>query len=370
MLFSPQRLLLGATCLIATFTGFTRADDCESGPWQDVSSVGGNGGGRWCATKFKSGIVITGIEAWADKKSVRGVQFYYSDGTNSGLVGKQDGDRHGRMDWDPSVDQISQIKMWGNGVGKYNGRIYIRTKKGNEFDVGKDTSGQDVYETKVASGIMLGAFGNAGERIDHLGFLFLKSKIEKITVGDVVFSETPEELNSKKEGLEVVTVDYADYENGMELNNNTYRWGRTITKEVSKKFTHASTHTFGWSHALELSGKILELGAKSTTTLSYQYAKTDTVEDQFTDKVEVMTQVWIPVPPGGKIYCRAVAMTGKYSGDYSSKVSIWLEDGSTFEFEEEGHMEQINWSKAESKCQDDPFPPEKRSRMRANKFIA
>jgi hypothetical protein len=32
-----------------------------------------------------------------------------------------------------------------------------------------------------------------------MGFLFLKSKVDKITIDDVVFKDTPEALNSKKE---------------------------------------------------------------------------------------------------------------------------------------------------------------------------
>lgn len=183
MYFSPRKLLIAAACLLTA----VRASDCSDGPWQDVQWVGGQGGGDFCATKYKQGVVITGVEVWANKGGVRAIQFYYSDGTNSGQFGKIDGDRHGRLDWDPAVDGISQVKSWGNGRGQHLGRVQIRTKKGAELDVGKDTSGQDTFESKTASGIMLGAFGRSGDLVDSLGFLFLKSKIERITIDDVVF---------------------------------------------------------------------------------------------------------------------------------------------------------------------------------------
>jgi hypothetical protein len=211
MYFSPRKLLLGATLLLSPF--FAAADDCSEGPWTDVSSTGGGGGGGFCATKWKAGVVITGVEVWANSKDVRAIQFYYSDGTNSELFGKIDGDKHARMDWDPATDGIEQLRTWGNGRGQYLGRVFIRTKTGKELDVGKDTSGQDTFESKVASGIMLGAFGAHGDVIDSLGFIFLKSKIERITIDDVVFKETPEELNKRMEGLQTVILDYADHTN-------------------------------------------------------------------------------------------------------------------------------------------------------------
>jgi hypothetical protein len=197
MFFSSKQILLGAACL--GLASLARADDCENGPWTDVSSTGGQGGARFCATKHVDGIVVTGVEVWANNKAVQAVQMYYSDGTNSDVFGKINGDKHDILKWDPATDGISQIRTWGNGRGQYLGRVNIRTKAGKELDVGKDTSGQNVFETNVASGIMLGAYGNSADQIDSMGFLFLKSKVDKITIDDVVFKDTPEALNAKKE---------------------------------------------------------------------------------------------------------------------------------------------------------------------------
>jgi hypothetical protein len=319
MLFSPKKLLLGAACLL--FAGFAAADDCEQGPWQDVTSTGGGGGNRLCATKWKDGRVITGIEVWANKGGVQAVQFYYSDGTNSDAFGKLTDDKHARLDWDPSVDGISQIKTWGNGKGEYLGRVYVRTKKGAELDVGKDTNGQNTFETKVASGIMLGAFGASSDRIDSLGFLFLKSTVAKVSVQDVVFAETPEELNKRMEGLETVVLDYADHTNDHPEANETFTFGKSEDRKTSKKFTNTATNTFGFSHAMELSGKILDLGAKSTTTLSYQYSKATAEESSEEKSVTLTYTVATSLKPGQRVFCRATAMSGVYNGNYDATVS-------------------------------------------------
>ena len=186
MFFNPRSLLMGAVALV--LSGAATAADCTNGPWTNVRYIGGQGGGEWCDTKYDQGIVISGMEVWASSKAVRAVQFYYSDGTNSQMYGKLDDiKQHDRKDWDPSKDSISQFKSWGNGNGKYLGRIQLRLKSGAVLDVGKDTDGQETYESDVQSGILLGAFGRVGDSIDGMGVLFLKSKVDKITIENVKF---------------------------------------------------------------------------------------------------------------------------------------------------------------------------------------
>ena len=60
--------------------------------------------------------------------------------------------------------------------------------------MGKDTNGQTTFEHSVESGILLGGFGNSGDSIDSLGLLFLKSKIDKMTVSDVLFVSLSHDL--------------------------------------------------------------------------------------------------------------------------------------------------------------------------------
>lgn len=190
MYFNLRSLLAGAAAL-SLFVGVTTAD-CTNGPWTDVTTTGGQGGGAWCATKYDQGIVITGVEVWASQYAVRALQFYYSDGTDSGMIGQaQAVTEHNRIDWDPTKDGISQMKTWGNGDGHFLGRLYLRLKSGGELSVGKDTDDQNVYETDVQSGVLLGAFGNNGNTIDKFGALFLRSKVNKVTVEDVTFVRNP-----------------------------------------------------------------------------------------------------------------------------------------------------------------------------------
>ncbi|KAF2819401.1 hypothetical protein CC86DRAFT_413095 [Ophiobolus disseminans] len=346
---------------MALFSGIANAvGDCDlMGPWNNtnVQWTGGPGGVNFCATKWIQGVVITGVEVYASDKAVEAIQFFYSDGTNSPQFGQPDEERKQRIDWDPSTDSLSLVKTWGNGRGKYLGRLYIRTKAGKELDIGKDTSGQTTYEHKVESGILLGAFGLSADSIVNLGLYFLKSKVDKMAVSNVVFKETPEELNKRRQGLETKVVDYADHTNKLANATEEFTFGKTLTRTTSKKWSSAATHTFGLSQAFNVEGKVFGIGFESTTTLQYQYANTQTEESVVEDSVSLTYSASTTLMPGTSVYCQATAMRGVYDGEYTSNVNIWLEDGSTYTFAQEGSMEQVQWSQASSVCQDKPFAP-------------
>ncbi|KAF1970845.1 hypothetical protein BU23DRAFT_472961 [Bimuria novae-zelandiae CBS 107.79] len=354
MFFNPRSLLVGAAALF--LSGVATAGDCLNGPWDGGLIIGGNGGGDWCATKYDQGIVVTGMEVWASNKAVRAVQLYYSDGTNSGMIGTLDDVKeHQRLDWDPSKDGISQMKSWGNGKGQYLGRVYLRLKSGGELNVGKDTDGQDVFETNVGSGIMLGAWGKSGDVIDSMGVRFLRSKISKVTIENVKFSDNVDDLNSRMQGLNTMIIDYASHKNNQANATVDFSLQKRQTRMVTKTYTQSAATSFGITQAIEVSGELLGIGAKSTTTLSFETTNTDTSSLATADTTDLTYSTSTTVPPGGQVYCRATAMSGVYKGNYDADVKIYLEDGTDFSFAQGGVLDQVTWSMASSECQNDPF---------------
>jgi WD40 repeat protein len=187
MLFNPKQILLTGALFL---TGFTNAiGDCDNGPWDlsRVLAVGGQKGTPWCSSKQSSGTIINGVEVYYDTKGVNSLQWYYTDGSKGDVVGHAKGD-HQRLDWDPSKGElITSLKCWGNGKGEWLGKLLVQVGK-NSIEVGKDVGNQDTFDQKTDSGILLGAFGNADkDRIISLGLLFLRSKISKMRVEDVVY---------------------------------------------------------------------------------------------------------------------------------------------------------------------------------------
>ena len=119
-------------CLLraaALFAGASLASDCDSGTWNAASFdwVGGNGGTPYRATNYKSGIIITSIQAWVSSSVVEAIQFGYSDGTISPQFGQVQAGTHKGLSCDLIKDSINMAKLHGNGQGTRLGHIKITT---------------------------------------------------------------------------------------------------------------------------------------------------------------------------------------------------------------------------------------------------
>jgi len=331
MVFNPKSLLVGATALF--FTGLVSAQNttspapaagsCTGGPWKEPQYTGAEVGTEFCHTKFKDGIVMNGIEVWSAKKNIEAVQFYYSDGTNSGMIGKVNKEKENkRIEWDSATDGISQVRLWTDKKGESLGRIYIRTKNGQELNLGKEGK-TDPVETVVNTGMLLGVSGRADEVVNGLSFLFMGSAIDKITVQDVKFEDTPEELNKRMQGLQMMILDYADHTNAMTDSNETFTFGKTETRTQSKEYSTTQTHTIGAKQSWGVTGTLLGvIGATSTTELSYSYANAKTESNRQETSVSLNYVVATMLKPGQRVFCRATAMFAQYKGDYTSNVGL------------------------------------------------
>lgn len=372
------KYLLGA---VALFAGISTATDCDSGPWNagNINWVGGDGGGAFCETKWKAGVVITGVDVYATGDGVEALQFYYSDGTSGNQWGQVNGHEAAKsLHWDPTKgESIQQLRMWGNGVGTRLGRVYLRTSTGATLDAGKDTSGQKVYEKPVDSGVMLAAFGKCGDSIDNLGLIFMKSTVASVQVTNTKFADTPDELNKKQEGLQMCSVDTAIYTNA-NSQNGTYLFQGQDSRTTSKTYTVDNTNTFGFSEAIEIGTEgglpgLIDINFKSTTTLSYGYSNSKSESSSTTSTHSLTYNLGGPIVTGEVTYCQAVVMLGTYDGKFTCTVVMQLADGSNFSFASQGTMKQVAYSNVQATCQKTPFaaqypslPPKKR----ALKFLA
>jgi hypothetical protein len=300
-------------------------DDCSSGPFHTgVSWVGGNDGGPFCATRWKQGVVMTGIEAWANKNTLRAVQFKFSDGSLSEVFGKAEGDRNGRLEWQSTEAHVEKITLWGNGVGTRTGRIYVRLSNGKELDVGKDTSGQTPYDQTIdpdiTGGILIGAFGKRGDDINHLGFLFLGSKVRKIKIEEITLDDDLDNLNARQAGITTQVLAEDHYTNKKNASNDTHGFWNSLEKEDVVVHTQTTSTTFGTNINIEYSGQVAGLGPKVSFGVEFKLEKGWSDESRKSTKRTLQWRTESVVPPGKSITCKAFAQLGEFDGTYTSKV--------------------------------------------------
>jgi hypothetical protein len=107
--------LLGlATAFIA---GVAAIGDCDQGPWGNPFAIGdihddSKADVEICETQWKQGRVVSGIEVWATKKNLAGIQLFYSNGEESHMIGSKEGDHHQKLTWDPKLDTVDELNMW------------------------------------------------------------------------------------------------------------------------------------------------------------------------------------------------------------------------------------------------------------------
>lgn len=167
-------------------------------PIDSQSILGFTGGGYFCAGQWSgSGLIIKGMQAWGDGHRLTGIQFTYSDNTQSDVFGKTYGDPQG-ISWDPTAESVKSFNIMGPYHEDGVGRIMLTTTGGQSYSFGGDTGDYQGKSVNVGSGVILGAVGACGDWLDNLGLVFLSDSVQRITITDVEFDEDVAAMNAKQ----------------------------------------------------------------------------------------------------------------------------------------------------------------------------
>jgi hypothetical protein len=125
------------------------------------------GGTGFCDTKWKKGLVVTGMTIWAEKFHIKGLLLKYSDGSDGDLHGQATGDRKwtpespkNALDWGQE-ESIKNIQMWHNwndgkgpdGIGRIEVTVGESKKLVVSSDIGK-TGGKNRGKTIPVNSVM------------------------------------------------------------------------------------------------------------------------------------------------------------------------------------------------------------------------
>ncbi|KAF1972254.1 hypothetical protein BU23DRAFT_164738 [Bimuria novae-zelandiae CBS 107.79] len=347
---------LWAIAAFSVFLGHAQAlGDCDSGPWK-AHAVGYDTGGPWCATKWKEGAAINGIQAWYNGDSVNGIEFQYTNGAAPERYGQMTGDKKEWLQWDTTQEEVEYITVWPNGRSdvKRVAAIEIKISNREPWKAGNTPKNTQGYDSPVVNGagIIMGAYGNHGGSIDMIAFLMMESGIKNREVKD--FSLNEESLNGANEKIKNANpeaIDSFTQENwtGQKME---YTVDREIRKLKSWSTTRSSSHTFGGSISASIDFGLPAIGLGGSISTEYHWETINSIETTESGEKEETLYFSVAgmIPKGEAIYCESLAFSGKYDLDYGSTIDLELQSGQRWTYHEAGTVKGVAWSRNENKC--------------------
>jgi hypothetical protein len=206
--------------------------------WQRPRQIGGSGGGPFTIVGAP-GTTVQKLSIYRSDPSypsqyIRGIRVVYSDG-GVALAGAETDDVN-EITFQPN-ERVTKMSLWDDGRKKHAGRIQFQTDKGNVFDFGQKTDGQNEVHISVGSGILIGFVGLAGLDIDAMSPVFIKD-MKSTRVEDVSFPpfdvtqgftlKTLKEIEAKANGSEWVAGFH-----GTEQYESSTKWKLGVSASLS-----------------------------------------------------------------------------------------------------------------------------------------
>ncbi|CAG8148266.1 unnamed protein product [Penicillium nalgiovense] len=294
--------------------------------------VGGSGGKNFHETKWTTGITLQKLGFWKDSDCLHCIELKWSNGS-SVRHGKEIGD-YKSISFSPG-EKCTELILWGNGRGTRAGRIQIHTDAGQSYDWGKDVSGQNAYPLNVGSGLLVGFGGaSATDDIYRLVPLFLEQL--KSVEATIEFGQLP----SGMDGISNLSLDSADFDGNHQAH---FTFGNSMSKSITQEFIQSATSSFGLS--LKITAGIPEV-ASTEAGASWDWSNTSTHESSNSSTTTLSWGLEGDMEPGEKVHCQAYCWEGHASINYTSKITVTFNDGSTQGFSENGTYNGVDYSTA------------------------
>ncbi|KAI4148225.1 MAG: hypothetical protein L6R39_002852 [Caloplaca ligustica] len=344
--------LASTAALPADTKQLTTRDACSSGLYASTLTIGGKGGDDFCESRIgSSGEVISGLDVWSDGTGIKGILFTYSGG-QAMMHGAKVGDNKKNIKF-AAGEKVVSATLWGDGQGRYLGHIYLKTDK-QEFDIGKGKANKG-YEIDVGGGLLLGASGAAGTKIDRLALLFLSPKISSVSIGDIKFDSDP---SGTSDNMAPSYLIQSTMGNPSGSNGNvsfTISGSEGVTK--STIWEQSSTNAFGGSISIEISGQVAGIGAKASGGFEWSTEDSTSKTNTITDTVTLTQTVGpISIAPGHGKACKLFAQKGDGNFPYTSTVTLKLDNGKSISYQEKGKLISVQFSKVQASCIDADDP--------------
>ena len=254
---------------------------------------------------------------------------------------------------------ISNAELFGDGKGTLLVIIHIETPK-QTFDAGADTSGHNPYQINVGSGLLFG--GNIvtrqsdeglGDDVASLAFLFLGQALDHISIGNIQFDSDPSGSNS---GIFPQNIVVGQWYNDQASNSATYSLAPTYTVADSYTYSQSVTTSFGESISIEVSGELFGIGAKSTNEFTWGVSVEQATTVGTTSSTAIACAASGTLAPSTGVKVSGAYQTGTGTFKYTSTVTVYLKDGSSFSYQEHGTLTNIAYNGCTTTFADDNDP--------------
>lgn len=314
-----------------------------SGPFTPEFCVGGFGGNQFSTCGWvtnQKALVVQKLQVWWDSSQIKAIQVTYADSSVSSLFGQTSGTT-GSIAFSPG-ERATSFTLWGDGHGSRTGRVRITTTKGQTFDVGKNTSGQNTYTAPIGSGILVGMVGRCGNSMDMLGAVFLRDNVTSVAIDNVQYLNN---ISGKNTRLTQVTLGQVHYL-GAPVHGTDWNFSNDVKRTQSSSFSQISSTMFGVSVGASVSAEIFGIGGSVET--GFQWQTTKTTESGISDSSE-FNLIWGVsghLNPGEGITCTSKAEMGVGNVQYTSRVTVTLSDGTVSSYGENGVFDNVVYTNA------------------------
>lgn len=347
---------------ISARSGVTaRSDTCNIAQAAGLHFIGGDGGGAFCESHWPSADLIKCkilplIHAWLIHSAITtwsyastdicGIKVQYASGTTAtyGGTGGDGVQQSGHMDLSPG-ERITSASMAGNGKGALLGKMHLETSGGAKIDFGYSSA--NMWDIDVGSGFLIGITGHAGSEINDLALMFLAGTVDHIDIGEFKYKQDPASSNQKPLTSSLSQIHF--YNNLTQDLPVEFSGGSKVTSTYT--ISQSSMTTFGGDIKIEASIGVPEIAeASASAEFSWSVQNTNTISKTYTLEVDQGYDLKPTLKPGEGADCHATVANGNGNFAYSTTVTVYMQDGSSFSYPETGNLQAVAFSKTSASC--------------------
>uniref|UniRef100_A0A8C5BK43 Aerolysin-like protein n=1 Tax=Gadus morhua TaxID=8049 RepID=A0A8C5BK43_GADMO len=295
--------------------------------------IGGDGGVPFAFHGLHNGATLKKIGVAVGGWQIKAVRAELTDG-RVGTFGRS-GTFHKEFTFSPS-ERITELSLWGNGVGTRLGGIRFWTSSGNKFEAYMNDWGlKTEYSIDVGSGVCLGLEGRFGHDIDKMGFRFINA-IQSSVLTDMTYPSlavyTPQVNKEYIKSLE--------YKNGTTAEEeDKFTYSRSVTKSTTWSTTNKFETTFSLTVTAGIPN-VAEVSAGFSLTEGAEQTSSMTKEETITESDEVT----VTVKPGKTVKVEASVGRAVIELPYSATLKITCLNGSELQFQTTGNYNGVAYT--------------------------